>query len=211
MQDDIILLREVHISAKPMDPEEVEAATELAQREKDQAVYELKQDMNKNMTKIEGRQKTVLDSLRDIQIESKKAQQDTTKDLKLMRENFHKEISSVEQHGAANQNALLSLIHSQTEAIDRKLKEQDDKINLLLAAVCGPTASQRESGTVEDSNEGGKLLAAICKRIESLEQQEQSQIKGVKEMYAKGASSTDAHIDAVNHDIMSKVRSVWIA
>lgn len=41
-----------------MDPEEVEAAAELAQREKDQAVYELKQDMNKNMMKIENRQKT---------------------------------------------------------------------------------------------------------------------------------------------------------
>ena len=41
-----------------MDPEEVEAAAELAQREKDQAVYELKQDMNKNMIKIENRQKT---------------------------------------------------------------------------------------------------------------------------------------------------------
>lgn len=51
-------LREIHISAKPMDPEEVEAAAELAQREKDQAVYELKQDMNKNMIKIEGRQKS---------------------------------------------------------------------------------------------------------------------------------------------------------
>ena len=204
--DDRIVLREVHLAVKPMDPEEVEAAAELAQREKDQAVHELKQDMNKNMAKIEGRQKTVIDSLRDIQIDNKKAQQDTAKELKLMRENFSKEIVSVEQNGTANQNALLSLIDAQIQATDRKLKEQDDKINLLLGAVCGPTASQRESGNLEGSNEGGKLLAAIFKRIESLEQQEQNQIRGVQEMYAKGASSMDAHIDAINHDIMSKVR-----
>lgn len=117
-------------------------------------------------------------------------------------------IFSVEKSGNANQNALLALIQAQSELTDRKLREQDEKINLLLSAVCGPIAEQREGDKLQEASEGGKLLTAIYNRIEKLERQEQNEIMGVKEMFAKGSSSTDAHIDAINHDIMAKVLGI---
>lgn len=101
---------------------------------------------------------------------------------------------------------MLDLINAQSELTEKRLREQDEKINLLLSAVCGPIAEQRGEGDkLAEASEGGKLLTAIYKRIEKLEVQEQRQILGVKEMFAKGSSSTDAHIDAINHDIMAKV------
>ena len=74
--------------------------------------------------------------------------------------------------------------------------------------VDAAVAEQREGDKLQEASEGGKLLTAIYNRIEKLERQEQNEIMGVKEMFAKGSSSTDAHIDAINHDIMAKVLGI---
>ena len=203
----MLMLHETHLSSKPMDPEELEAAAELAQREQDAAISELKIDLAKNMLKVDNRQKTVLDSLRDLQMENKKNQQDNVRTLKDLKEKLHHEIEQVDGHAAKNQGALLQLINQQAELTSKRLREQDEKIDLLLSAVCGPVASMRE-GETPTAGEGGLLLSAINRRIEKLERQEHSEIMRIQELLEKGGASTDAHLDNIGHDIMNKVNGL---
>ena len=207
-EDDLVILHEIYNQAKPQDTEELEAAAEMAQREKDQAILELKQDIAKNLQKVDGRQKAMIDNLRDLQVDLKKVQQDTTRSLKDLKELVHKEITQVEAHAATNQRALLELINKQSELTEKRLHQQDEKVNLLLAAVCGPVADILQGEEIPAATEGGLLLTAITRRLEIVERKEYNEMKQIQELLTKGASSTGEQIDHVSHEIMAKVNII---
>ena len=114
----------------------------------------------------------------------------------------------METNAAINQKALLELIDKQSQLTEKRLRQQDEKVNLLLAAVCGPVAGIQQGEAIPAAKEGGLLLTAITRRLEALERKEEAELKLLQELLTKSSSSTGEQIDNVNHRIMAKVNAI---
>ena len=204
-EDDILVLQDVFMMTKPLDAEEAEAAAALAQQEKDAAVHELRLEMSKLFSKVEKKQRATMDLVRDFQLESKKFSHDTSRIISSLNENTKRGIADVAAHSTKNQHELLELTQHHADLASKRLAEHDEKINLLVSAVCGPIGSRQDSNAPSEIADGGLLLAAINRRIERLEQQEFSMLQNILK---QGAEGTREKLGDVSQTIMTKVQHI---
>ena len=94
-EDDLLILHETYVKSKPLDSEDLAAASALAEMNKDQAMTELKQDLAKTFQKLDSRQKAVIDCLNDLDLGIKKVQQESTRNLADLKALVHKEVHQV--------------------------------------------------------------------------------------------------------------------
>lgn len=94
-EDDLLILHETYAKSRPLDSEDLAAASKLAEMQKDQAISELKQDLAKTFQKQDSRQKAVIDSLNDLDLGIKKVQQESARNLADLKALVHKEVHQV--------------------------------------------------------------------------------------------------------------------